>query len=351
MASGQTRDAFFDNAKAILITLVVIGHVLNMYVGYIDRVSGNGLIIEDVRQFMYLFHMPMFLFISGLFAKKLCTPERGLRVDSLTYYLLLYFIMYCLLFFTRCLYDEPSFNPFMMKHASWYLFAITAFGASTAIISKVKLGWKLVIPASIAVSFFSGFTSQFDEFLSLGRIVNFAPFYFAGYFMDAAWLREKIGGLQKKKYPIVLAVLVLVAIVVVLYVLTPYRFHKTLFYLGTGHYSYAVCNKYVSQLLVGCMRLFWFALVPVIAFCVFLLVPTKRTFLSSVGEKTLQVYMLHPVVYYLLDGFGFFEAYVEMGVPLSGLWVVVFSIALTAVLALPNFPAKFFGWLKSKVHV
>ncbi|MDA3100191.1 acyltransferase family protein, partial [Staphylococcus pseudintermedius] len=62
MAQTKKRDAFFDNARAILIFLVVFGHLIQPYTDAHPTVYALYLLI-------YSFHMPAFLFISGYFAK------------------------------------------------------------------------------------------------------------------------------------------------------------------------------------------------------------------------------------------------------------------------------------------
>ncbi len=58
---------FFDNARAILILLVVFGHMLQPYTSGDKYLSALYLVI-------YSFHMPTFLFISGYFAKNIDKP-------------------------------------------------------------------------------------------------------------------------------------------------------------------------------------------------------------------------------------------------------------------------------------
>ncbi|MGT2357153.1 acyltransferase family protein [Staphylococcus aureus] len=64
MTSLKERDYFFDNARAILILLVVFGHMLQPYTSGDKYLSALYLVI-------YSFHMPTFLFISGYFAKNI----------------------------------------------------------------------------------------------------------------------------------------------------------------------------------------------------------------------------------------------------------------------------------------
>lgn len=60
---NKERDYFFDNLKAVLIFLVVLGHFLLPIRG------DNPLVV--VKRLIYVFHMPLFVFISGYFAKKI----------------------------------------------------------------------------------------------------------------------------------------------------------------------------------------------------------------------------------------------------------------------------------------
>ena len=63
MTQIKERDYFFDNARALLIFLVVFGHLMEPYR------SSSGF-ITSLYLTIYSFHMPGFLFISGYFAKK-----------------------------------------------------------------------------------------------------------------------------------------------------------------------------------------------------------------------------------------------------------------------------------------
>ena len=58
----KQRDAYFDNVKGILILLVVIGHLIEPF--YL-----KSKFVESLYTFIYTFHMPAFIFLSGLFFK------------------------------------------------------------------------------------------------------------------------------------------------------------------------------------------------------------------------------------------------------------------------------------------
>ena len=63
----KTRDFMFDNYRAFLIVLVVLGHFIEP--SYTDTVF-----LTNLKYFIFAFHMPAFIFISGYFALKKMSP-------------------------------------------------------------------------------------------------------------------------------------------------------------------------------------------------------------------------------------------------------------------------------------
>ena len=59
----KERDYLFDNYKAFLIVLVVVGH-------FIEVASDDNVMMETMKWIIFSFHMPAFVFISGYFSKK-----------------------------------------------------------------------------------------------------------------------------------------------------------------------------------------------------------------------------------------------------------------------------------------
>ena len=60
----KERNLKLDNAKGILITLVVIGHMLL-------PIQGTTRGVTNFFYMIYAFHMPAFVFISGLLAQRI----------------------------------------------------------------------------------------------------------------------------------------------------------------------------------------------------------------------------------------------------------------------------------------
>ena len=83
--AAKKRVPFWDNARFVAVTLVVIGHGIQRLTGDSD----NALI---VYLFIYAFHMPAFAMISGYFSKASPPGSRQMK-KVLTDILLPYFIM------------------------------------------------------------------------------------------------------------------------------------------------------------------------------------------------------------------------------------------------------------------
>ena len=59
----------WDNLKCFLIVMVVIGHFVNQYA----PISNT---MKSLSLFIYSFHMPLFIFLSGLLQKRWRSEER-----------------------------------------------------------------------------------------------------------------------------------------------------------------------------------------------------------------------------------------------------------------------------------
>ena len=84
----------FDNIKFILIFLVVFGHMLEFTPGYTNT--------HDIYRIIYSFHMPVFIFVSGYFAR--FSPRK-----ILTTYIWPYILLQTLYLAMVYYYLDPSF--------------------------------------------------------------------------------------------------------------------------------------------------------------------------------------------------------------------------------------------------
>lgn len=67
------RNAYFDNAKLLFIFLVVFGHAIQPF-------TEESRAIYTLYTWIYLFHMPAFIFLAGFFAKGLENRDYLIRL-------------------------------------------------------------------------------------------------------------------------------------------------------------------------------------------------------------------------------------------------------------------------------
>jgi len=112
------RDSYFDNAKILLIFLVVFGHFIQ---SYIDM----NLFISYMYNFIYTFHMPAFIIISGFFAKGIY--EKG-YIWKLTKKLILPYVLFQVIygFFYYFLHGKETFKLELLdpKWSLWFLISL-----------------------------------------------------------------------------------------------------------------------------------------------------------------------------------------------------------------------------------
>lgn len=84
MLTENKRIFVFDNIKALLIVLVVIGHAADYYTKESD-------VMRMFFIYTYLFHMPSFIFIAGLF-NKLANLNDTFKLEKVANFLTLYLL-------------------------------------------------------------------------------------------------------------------------------------------------------------------------------------------------------------------------------------------------------------------
>ena len=175
------RDYRIDNAKGILIILVVIGHFLLPVAS--TRFTTNSLYL------IYTFHMPCFIFISGYLAKGVYRDGK-FRWDRLLRLAWLYFLFELGVHVTEGLLEG---------HIGWRIDFLHESGAPWYLLALIF--WYLLIPAcfymgkwislllALAVGLAGGYAGGLGDFLAADRVLAFAPFFYLGYFFSGENLR------------------------------------------------------------------------------------------------------------------------------------------------------------------
>ena len=69
MEQIKNRNYLLDNLKVVLIFFVVFGHVIEYYIK-------DNSVLRTIYIFIYIFHMPLFVFVSGYLSKNFYRMKR-----------------------------------------------------------------------------------------------------------------------------------------------------------------------------------------------------------------------------------------------------------------------------------
>lgn len=445
----KERNLKLDNAKGILITLVVIGHMLL-------PIQGTTRGVTNVFYMIYAFHMPAFVFISGLLAQRIYTrvpkpahaiaencaqrlPHRAANVsagrqmatldalqsttsgssDASTMAtvghfngrrwcstLWLYLLFQFILFFSEIpAYGRTTRFPDFLhtSGAPWYLLAlllwylmIPFFAGCRGKVLPLRpvcsnrrlqlserraqsdvglqagrahrgfpyslIAWILLTILSLAGGYLaSGALAGIGDFLALDRVIAFAPFFFAGYFIGPERLMKFLGVQQesvaapkrstsRRRSPEGTSkradrgiVLLLTALGLLCFVLIGTQtFDRLLPYrnvvYGAWYYRFhpeqnpaAFPGALATQLWL--IRLAWFLVSGLMSFALLALMPNRQILLiTTTGQRTLQIYILHRPIRDLLLASGFITAAGPEN-SLHVLLLIALSLLMTLVLS------------------
>lgn len=312
-SNKDKRNYYLDNLKFCLITLVVVSHFA-MRLSYI-----NG--IKYLVYFIYIFHMPCFVFTSGYLARGMNKGGK-LRADKILsiFWLYLVFKIGDALINYVFAYDL-ELTLFKEKSASWYLFTLGIWYLLVPFLERIKKGY--LIAGTFLLGLLAGYISSINSIMSLSKVIVFLPFFVLGFCFSGKL--ELI--LDKKlRFP---AFILMIAVLAGVAIFWEYIEPFTEILYGGKPYRNALGDFSDYGLLI---RGIWYLLAILTSGAFMLLIPRCKTFFSVFGERTLQVYMTHIWIRNILANMGFFSFIKEGAIYLSVL-VLAGSILLTFLLA------------------
>lgn len=282
-----SRIDFYDNLKFILITLVVVGHFIQFQ---LDSDASKGLFL-----FIYSFHMPLFIFVTGLLSKSVINGDSKKRLNKIISYLIIYlgYKIFLYIIFNFVLNQPYSFSLFSEMEVPWYLFAVIVWIILTNLIKDIKPLISLTI--SVICCLLVGYDSNITDQFCLSRVIVFFPFFLSGYYLSLERMKKFIYKLHNCKWKFILAfVLLCLFCFIFIYFGDILYFLRPLF-TGRNPYVYFDLPFDIpfSALL---LRLIWIFYNVFIGVLVLMVVPLNRTFYTKYGGRTLQIFVLHFVV-------------------------------------------------------
>lgn len=267
------RDPFFDSLKFVLICLVVFGHILECSIN--DKISFK------VYTFIYTFHMPLFIFISGYFSKNTTWPKLKNAFKTL---IPAYFVFQLILSIPNIIDGSFRIFNFLTSPQSilWYIPALLYWRIAFYFIAKVRLPFWVIFSGSVVLSLLIGFIN-YPVFMSVTKSITFFPYFVLGYYCTENVI-QKIRGWYK-----IFSTVILVIIFACIYLFATSDFTLNLY----GDFGY----KYMfNSIPVGLVCRAGSLILVIIASCAVINITTSR--LSKWGDRTLDIYLLHaPLVY------------------------------------------------------
>lgn len=276
----KQRNFLIDNSKGLLIFLVVFGHSLEL-------VRRDNELIRIIYVFIYLFHMPVFVFISGYLSKNIEKGRKNATSDLLIPFLFFNTIWNILQIGSYYLgIGTPAgvtssglFSFFTPGWGLWYILAMFLWRLFLPDILKIKRAFLIFFIIGLS----SGLFSEFGTFMSLSRMLAFTPFFLAGYYTT----EDKIKFFQKFGKIPSLVILIAGIIFAALFVKASNIPDEFLWQDRSYNYFNIATQNSIMLTFLGYIIGFLFVYVFIN------LVSSKKTFLSKLGRNTLSVYLLH----------------------------------------------------------
>lgn len=320
----KERNYLFDNYKVFLIYLVVLGHFVS------PSFHETGFLLA-VKWFIFAFHMPAFMFVSGFFSKK----EKP--VLELVQKLLIPYIIFELLYYVTYLAigKETEVAILYPKFTLWFLLSLFWYKLISKVLFKLKISPTVIIVGSVIIGMLWACIDKKGSFLTNQRAVYFFPYYLLGMYMNTEHVEKLRSGVWKKvAWGIIVAFILFLAFEPV---------HKAMSISVTyGRYSYHSLGFDIPYglFIKGCCYVGGFLLT--LAFLA--IMPSKQTKLSWIGPNTLAVYLFHGLFFKIIETKT--TILEDLNTPISNLVLLLVCGIITYIFALKPFNAITNGFSK-----
>jgi len=280
-ATVRVRDPYLDNAKCVLVTLVVVGHMIaDVGVGATDA----------AYKWIYAFHMPAFVLISGYLTRNYRgTPRQSLNLVTalLTPYVVVNVVQ---ALESAARGDGFALNLFKPSFASWYLLALFAWRLLTPVLRVVPF----VLPLSVLVSLAAVTYHGIGQDLSAARIVSFLPFFTLGLLLTP----QHLAAFSQMTAPWRVRAAATLFLVVAFVVIAAEHAHiKKVWLFMYGHVDSYGTDGNPGNLAVRAGVLLT---ATAMTAAVLAVIPRGRSALTTVGANSMYVYVLQSIIVYAL---------------------------------------------------
>ncbi|WP_019136629.1 acyltransferase family protein [Cellulomonas massiliensis] len=282
--AAAAREPYWDNAKAVLVTLVVVGHA-------VQPAAAAGVVVADVLyRWVYLFHMPAFVLLTGMLTGE---PNRRRAARLLTGLLVPYVLFQALQTAEHHVLTGagPPVRPLEPRWTLWFLVAVVLWRLSAPLWQAMRPAVALAV--AVALMVVAGLGPGVGHVLALDDALGFLPFFVAGLLLP----RSALASLAARPRVRWAAAVVLVAAAAGV-ALTRGEFSRAALQPGFSTQSLGT-----DPLTGSVLRLLLLGASAVAVAAVLALVPSGARRWTGVGAASMYVYLLHaPLLLPLRDG-------------------------------------------------
>ena len=270
------RDKFWDSLKFILIFFVVYGHMIETY-------TPDGSFNRAMYNFIYTFHMPFFMFISGRFSQ---IKDRKKYLNGIIFILETYIVFQTI----RCIKPILAGGTISVsdlispKGTLWYIAYLAIYRFIMYIVPHKYLNCNPII--IISTSFAIGILWGFMPICTFEKIISFLPYYLMGYYSVQYNIKDKI-----KKIPLFVSLIGIITIFAIIYIFINYNIGYIIYY----EMNYYLVDFKTSPLILCIDRIIVYISAIIISILIMRVVLYTNVF-SSYGSTTLFIYMYHTFI-------------------------------------------------------
>lgn len=297
--AGKTRLYGYDNVKFILIFLVVLGHLLEISSDFIGK--------DLLYKMIYSCHMPVFIFLSGFFAKFNSSKIIFHQIYPYILFQILYIAFHYLVLYPNADGTVPwqFTTPYWLL---WYMMAMIFYYMLTPLLNQQKL-WQcgIVVLLCCILSILAGYENNFGFFLTLSRFFVFLPYFVLGYYIGRRKEALAIFWERVSAKNIAAGLISVAAMLFVVHFLLQDTVIKTNMMYGSYSYAAAWYTAEIRLKLLG-IGMVW------AAFFLFTLVPLlnhKLPIVSMIGKNTLPIFLLHGFLMRYAGAMGIFTQHTQ----------------------------------------
>ncbi len=310
----------FDNIKLLAIMLVVVGHVIDSFTSKSDM-------FRSLFIFIYAFHMPLFIFISGLFQQRF-TDNNKLKINKVAYYIVLGFALKILNALCKMLHGKKfRINFFGGGTIEWFLFVSVMFMVTAYLLRKVHPA--ITLSASLILGCVCGYFDFIQDNFFISRYLVFLPIYLLGYYMTPQLLIK----IEKNYVVKIVSGLSMLLYFVLCFRSLSFVYQLRRLFTGRNPFSTLPFENCGAQ-----HRLLCYLISALLCMAVFCFIPNIRIpILSNMGKNTLSVYFWHRPLLYIISSTAFYPTVLSLGDPLYKIIILTFAVLLTLILSLDVF--------------